>query len=62
MVHIFQHHWQAYDTDDPAVMIFIGPARDGKPIEVGIVDDEDGLAIIHAMPARAKFLRGWWQT
>ena len=22
--------------------------------------DDDGVAIIHAMPARKKFLTGWW--
>jgi hypothetical protein len=29
-------------------------------MEIGVVSDEDGTAIIHAMVARTKFLEGWW--
>lgn len=32
----------------------------GEPLEVGALVDDEGMAIIHAMPARAKFLKGWW--
>lgn len=38
--------------------MFIGPRRDGAPLEIAVVADEDGEAIIHALPARAKFLKG----
>jgi hypothetical protein len=40
--------------------MFIGPSRTSAPLEVGVVTDDDGIAIIHAMPARKKFLSGWW--
>jgi len=62
MLHALQHHWRAFETDDPAVTIYIGPATNAEPLEIGVVDDEDeeGIAVIHAMPARSKFLRGWW--
>ncbi len=60
MVHAFRNHWKAYETDDPGVAMFIGPARSGEPLEVGVVVDDDGVAIIHAMRARPKFLKGWW--
>ena len=60
MLHAFRRHWKAYETDDPDVTMFIGPARSGEPLEVGVVVDDDGAAVIHAMPARAKFLKGWW--
>lgn len=40
--------------------MFIGPSRTGEPLEVGVVSDEEGTAVIHAMGARAKFLEGWW--
>ena len=40
--------------------MFIGPSRTGEPLEVGVVVDDDGEAIIHALPARDKFLKGWW--
>ena len=61
MIHAVRHHWRAYHTDDPSVLMMIGPSRTGAPLEVGIVTDDRGVAIIHAMAARAKFLRGWWQ-
>lgn len=60
MLHALRHHWRAFETDDPAVTMFIGPSRTGEPLEVGVVSDEDGTAVIHAMGARAKFLQGWW--
>jgi len=31
------------------------------PLEVGVVTDSEGSAVIHAMPARQKFLKGWRQ-
>jgi hypothetical protein len=60
MIHAFRNHWKAYETDDPDVTMFIGPSRSGDPLEVGVVIDADGVAIIHAMRARPKFLKGWW--
>lgn len=62
MIHAVRHHWRAFETDDDAVRMFIGPARDGEPLEVGVVIDNEGVAVIHAMRARAKFLKGWWTT
>jgi hypothetical protein len=35
-------------------------ARKHAPLEVAVVDSIDGLAVIHAMSARVKFLKGWW--
>lgn len=34
----------------------IGPSRSAEPLEVGVVVDDEGEAIIHAMPTRRKFL------
>lgn len=59
MLHALRHHWRAYETDDDAVLMVIGPTRSGAPVEVGVVFDSDGLAVIHAMAARPKFLEGW---
>lgn len=61
MLHAIRNHWRAFETDDFTVTMFIGPARNGVPLEVGVVDDEDGTAVLHAMPARPKFLQGWWK-
>ena len=60
MIHALRHHWRAFETDDPAVMMLIGPSIAGQPLEIGVVADEDGTAVIHAMNARSKFLKGWW--
>ena len=60
MLHALRHHWRAFETDDPAVTMFIGPSRRAEPLEVGVVTDEDGTAIIHPMKAREKFLEGRW--
>ncbi len=62
MLHAVRHHWRAFETDDPSVTMFIGPSRTADPLEVGVVIDGDGVAIIHAMKARVKFLKGWWNT
>lgn len=42
--------------------MFIGPSTNTDPLEVGVVTDADGVAIVHAMAARMKFLKGWWTT
>ena len=62
MLHALRNHWRAFATDDPAVTLFIGPSTTAQPLEVGVVVDEEGTAVIHAMPARSKFLKGWWQS
>ena len=62
MLHAVRHHWRAFETDDADVTMFIGPATTAAPLEVGVVTDDDGVAIIHAMPARDKFLVGWWSS
>lgn len=54
------HAWafaiDCYEMGDGFVM-YVGPDRFGKLLEVGIVEWHDVLAIAHAMPARNKFLR-----
>ena len=61
MLHAYRHHWRAFATDDTELTMFVGPRQDGEPLEVGVVADEHGEAIIHAMAAREKFLKGWWK-
>ena len=48
----------AFATDDDAVTMYIGPGLTGQQLEIGVVVDDEGEAIIHAMPARTKFLKG----
>lgn len=53
------HAWAfataAYHVTGDMVM-YIGPSRAGALLEIGVVDWHDTLAIVHAMPARKKFL------
>ena len=45
------------DMDEDLTML-IGPARDGAPLEIGVLGlDSDDPVIIHALPLRAKFYR-----
>jgi hypothetical protein len=62
MLHALRHHWRAFETGDAQVTMFIGPSRSGEPLEIGVVEDDDGVAVIHAMAARRKFLEGWWKA
>lgn len=62
MFHALRHHWYGLATDDPAVPMYIGPAGNAEPLEIGVVTDEEGTAVIHAMPARPKFLDGWGES
>lgn len=54
--HAVRHAIRQIDDDD--LTILIGPARDGALLEIGVLDLEcDDPVVIHAMPARPKFLR-----
>ena len=44
------------DLDDGFVM-FVGADTAGNLLEVGVIDSADGPIIVHAMPARSKYLR-----
>lgn len=54
------HAWafavDAFELGEDMVM-YVGPAESGDLLEIGVVEWHDTLAIVHAMPARKKFLR-----
>ncbi|CCM63535.1 hypothetical protein BN381_250028 [Candidatus Microthrix parvicella RN1] len=52
MLQALRHHWRGFKTDDPEVTMFIGPSTNAVPLEIGVFDDADGVAIFDAMPAR----------
>ena len=56
MLHALRNAVDAFETDDPVVTMFIGPSRSTQILEIGVVVDAEGVAIIHAMEARPKFL------
>lgn len=33
MLHALRHHWRAFEIDDPAVTMYIGPATNAVPLE-----------------------------
>jgi hypothetical protein len=57
MLHAVRNAVAVEDLDEGLTM-FIGPARDAKVLEVGVVDGEDGPVVVHAMAARRKYLPG----
>jgi hypothetical protein len=60
MIDALRHHWRAFETDNPAVRCSSARPTRYDPLEIGVVTDDDGTAVIHAIPARSKFLQGWW--
>lgn len=57
MLHAYRNATDAYALEEGLVML-VGPNRSGDLLEVGLVQSEEGTAVIvHAMKARPKFLR-----
>lgn len=56
MLHAFNHPVSVDDLDEGVVM-FVGADTAGNLLEVGVIDSADGPIIVHAMPARPKYLR-----
>ncbi len=54
--HAVSHYSDTFDMGDGMTMV-IGVGRSGAVLEVGIVERYDDLYVVHAMSARAKFLR-----
>ena len=52
----FNHPMFVEDLDDGLVM-FVGADTAGNLLEIGVIDSADGPIIVHAMPARPKYLR-----
>ena len=56
MIHAYNHPILVDDLDDGFTM-FVGADPAANLLEIGVVDTSDGPIIIHAMPARPKYLR-----
>jgi hypothetical protein len=56
MIHAFNHPILVDDLDDGLTM-FVGADTAGNLLEVGIIDSSDGPIVVHAMPARPKYVR-----
>lgn len=56
MLHAYRNHVDAFNVDEGLIML-IGPDFVGRMLEVGVDIKGDTERIVHAMPARPKFLR-----
>ena len=56
MIHAFSNPILVDDLDDGFTM-FVGADTAGNFLEVRVVDSSDGPILVHAMPARPKYLR-----
>ena len=43
-------------ADQPDFSMVLGPDQAGRLLEIGVVADDDNDDVIHAMPARPKYL------
>lgn len=55
MLHAVRNAIATEDLGDGFTML-VGPARDARLVEVGVVDGASGPVIVHAMAARRKYL------
>jgi hypothetical protein len=54
MLHAYRHPIRVFDVDD--LVMLVGADSAGRLLEIGIAHAEGIEFIVHAMPARAKFL------
>ena len=55
MLHAYRNPTRVFDLDD--LTMLIGASADSDLLEVGVAEAEGIEFIVHAMPAREKFLR-----
>jgi len=56
MIHAFNNPIFVDELDEGFTM-FVGADPAANLLEIGVVDTSDGPIIVHAMPARPKYLR-----
>ena len=55
MLHAYRHPVRVFEVGD--LVMLIGGDRSGRLLEVGMTEAEGIEFIVHAMPARSKFVR-----
>lgn len=55
--HALGHYWLLHGGNDLRVVMYIGPTMSGQPLEVGVMYGDLQPVVIHAMPARRKYLQ-----
>lgn len=56
ILHAYRQAIRAWHVDRGMTMI-VGPAWSGALLEVGYIEADEEIVILHAMPSREKFLR-----
>lgn len=56
ILHAFNNPIRSEELDEGLVML-IGPDHAGNLMEIGVATSDAGPVIVHAMPARPKYLR-----
>ena len=54
MLHAYGHPIRVFDIDE--LVMLVGPTASGALLEVGVAQAEGIEFVVHAMPARPKFL------
>lgn len=54
MLHAYRHPIRVFDLDD--LTMLVGADTAGRMLEIGVARSDGIDFIVHAMPARAKFL------
>ena len=55
MLHAYRNPIRVFDLDD--LTMLVGPDQAARPLEIGVARGDGIEFIVHAMPAREKFLR-----
>ena len=55
MVHAYRHPIRVFVVDD--LVMLVGGDEAGRLLEIGVAEAEGVEFIVHAMPARPRFLR-----
>ncbi len=56
ILHALDHRIRVFDLDD-GFTIVVGADATGPLVEIAVVEGHAALVVVHAMPAREKFLR-----
>ena len=56
ILHAYAHPIRVFELDEGFTLL-IGPGRSAALLEIGIVVGDTADVVVHAMPARPKFLK-----
>jgi hypothetical protein len=60
ILHAYRNAMRRYGPEPDGFTMIVGADNSGRLLEVGAYESEEGpVVIVHAMPARAKYLREW---